>query len=120
MTKHGQLIALFGLSTTQKFERSELDLYTFYRRFGDELSNIEKNNEAFIKFCKSRGQGELVDPGSSFTNCVLTHLSRDAEVPKLPTELHIDGREVSNARMSAVKHNVCISTDSKSLIGQPM
>lgn len=46
---------------TQKFERSELDLYTFYRRFGDELSNVEKNNEAFIKFCKSRGQGELAD-----------------------------------------------------------
>ncbi|KIS66470.1 uncharacterized protein UMAG_10746 [Mycosarcoma maydis] len=61
----------------QKFERSELDLYTFYRRFGDELSNIEKNNEAFIKFCKSRGQ----------------------EVPKLPTELHIDGRELFGQMM---------------------
>lgn len=35
-----------------------MDLYTFYRRFGEELSNVEKNNQAYTKFCKSRGQGE--------------------------------------------------------------
>ncbi|GAC97766.1 hypothetical protein PHSY_005353 [Pseudozyma hubeiensis SY62] len=52
----------------QKFERSELDLYTFYRRFGNELSNVEKNNEAYIKFCKSRGQAS-----GKFTIAALTN-----------------------------------------------
>ncbi|SPO30167.1 related to epoxide hydrolase [Ustilago trichophora] len=61
----------------QKFERSEMDLYTFYRRFGEELSNVEKNNEAYTKFCKSRGH----------------------EVPKLPTKLHVDGRELFGQMM---------------------
>ncbi|TKY88116.1 hypothetical protein EX895_002826 [Sporisorium graminicola] len=61
----------------QQFERSELDLYTFYRRFGEELSNVEKNNEAYIKFCKSRGQ----------------------EVPELPSKLQVDGRELFGRMM---------------------
>ncbi|EST08272.1 HAD-like domain protein [Kalmanozyma brasiliensis GHG001] len=61
----------------QKFERSELDIYTFYRQFGEELSNVEKNNEAYTKFCKSRGQ----------------------EVPKLPTKLHVDGRDLFGRMM---------------------
>ncbi|CDU22550.1 uncharacterized protein SPSC_01180 [Sporisorium scitamineum] len=61
----------------QQFERRELDIYTFYRRFGEELSNVEKNNEAYIKFCKSRGQ----------------------EVPKLPTKLNVDGRELFGRMM---------------------
>ncbi|SNX86722.1 related to epoxide hydrolase [Melanopsichium pennsylvanicum] len=61
----------------QKFERSELDLYTFYRRFGEELSNVEKNNKAYNEFCKSRGQ----------------------DVPKLPTKLQLDGRELFGQMM---------------------
>ncbi|SPO48395.1 uncharacterized protein PSANT_06084 [Moesziomyces antarcticus] len=61
----------------QQFERSELDLYTFYRRFGQELSDVEKNNAAFTKFCQSRGQ----------------------EVPKLPTKLKVDGRELFGQMM---------------------
>ncbi|CBQ69869.1 conserved hypothetical protein [Sporisorium reilianum SRZ2] len=61
----------------QQFERSELDIYTFYRRFGEELSNVEKNNESYSKFCKSRGQ----------------------EVPKLPSKLHVDGRELFGQMM---------------------
>lgn len=92
------------MPTIQKFERSELDLYTFYRRFGDELSNVEKNNEAYIKFCKSRGQGGLAKVcSSSFPLNADAFLPDNwggdgAEVPKLPTELHVDGREVSHTR----------------------
>ncbi|CCF50254.1 hypothetical protein NDA11_006599 [Ustilago hordei] len=61
----------------QCFERNELDLYTFYRRFGEQLSNVENNNAAYTKFCKSRGQ----------------------EVPKLPTKLQVDGRELFGQMM---------------------
>ncbi|KAJ1021687.1 hypothetical protein NDA16_003823 [Ustilago loliicola] len=61
----------------QRFERSELDLYTFYRRFGEELSNVEKNNEAYTKFCKSRGQ----DSGK-FTIAALTNnFAPPTEIP---------------------------------------
>ncbi|PWY99247.1 HAD-like protein [Testicularia cyperi] len=61
----------------QRFERNEIDLYTFYKKFGDELSNVEANNRSFAQFCQSRGQ----------------------ETPKLPTELHVDGRELFGLMM---------------------
>ncbi|KAK0529997.1 hypothetical protein OC835_004159 [Tilletia horrida] len=57
----------------QKFERNELDMYTFYKRFGQELSDASKNNEFYREFCELRGQ----------------------PVPSnLPESIEIDGREL--------------------------
>lgn len=84
---------------SQCFERNELDLYTFYQRFGEELSNVENNNTAYIKFCKSRGQGEHIITAQCLSplskDKLLIQIRRSAEVPKLPTKLQVDGREVS-------------------------
>jgi hypothetical protein len=41
----------------QRFERSELDLHSFYARFGQELSEAEAGNEAYRQFCRRRGVG---------------------------------------------------------------
>ncbi len=88
------------LGAEQRFERSELDLYTFYRQFGEELSNVEANNQNYIKFCKSRGQGEHLPTEEYYTGaerllmaCLLCDDS--TEVPELPKKLHVDGRDVS-------------------------
>ncbi|KAK0551646.1 hypothetical protein OC845_002061 [Tilletia horrida] len=57
----------------QRFERNELDLYSFYKQFGAELSNARQNNGWYRKFCEMRGQN----------------------IPdNLPENLHIDGREL--------------------------
>ncbi|KAL9935410.1 hypothetical protein V8E36_005758 [Tilletia maclaganii] len=57
----------------QRFERNELDLHSFYRQFGTELSNAEKNNQYYRDFCQVRAQ----------------------PIPSnLPTSLQVDGREL--------------------------
>lgn len=62
----------------QRFERSELDLYTFYERFGEELSDTERLNGWYSAFCKSR----------------------DMDVPsKLPHQHKVDGRELFGIMM---------------------
>ncbi|EPQ27295.1 uncharacterized protein PFL1_05218 [Pseudozyma flocculosa PF-1] len=61
----------------QRFERNELDLYSFYRQFGHELSNVEANNRHYTAFCKARGM----------------------DVPALPKELKIDGRDLFGQMM---------------------
>ncbi len=42
----------------KKLERNELDVYTFYKQFGEELSDAKQMNEWYTAFCKSRGQGD--------------------------------------------------------------
>lgn len=62
----------------QRLERSEVDMYTFYRQFGQELSRPDVMNEWFTSFCKLRGQ----------------------PVPtELPTSLQVDGRELFGIMM---------------------
>lgn len=62
----------------QKFERSELDLYSFYEQFGAQLSDTKQLNEWYSTFCLSRG----------------------LEVPaNLPTAHHVDGRELFGIMM---------------------
>lgn len=62
----------------QRLERSEVDMYTFYKQFGEELSRAQQLNEWFVAFCKLRGE----------------------PVPAaLPTSLHVDGRELFGIMM---------------------
>lgn len=42
----------------QRLERGELDLETFYKQFGAELSNVETGNAAYKVYCKRVGKGE--------------------------------------------------------------
>ncbi|KAN0064096.1 hypothetical protein ACQY0O_003260 [Thecaphora frezii] len=44
----------------QRFERNELDLYTFYAQFGKELSDVQANNRHYTRFCQARKMDELV------------------------------------------------------------
>ncbi|UZJ53892.1 hypothetical protein CBS101457_003212 [Exobasidium rhododendri] len=60
-----------------RLERSEIDMYTFYHDFGAELSQVDKLNAYYTKFCKSRNQ----------------------TVPRLPTTLSVDGRELFGLMM---------------------
>ncbi|KAN0062954.1 hypothetical protein ACQY0O_004776 [Thecaphora frezii] len=61
----------------QRFERNELDLYTFYAQFGKELSDVQANNRHYTRFCQARKM----------------------DVPPLPTSLKIDGRELFGEMM---------------------
>ncbi|CAD6979207.1 unnamed protein product [Tilletia controversa] len=64
----------------QRFERNEIDLYSFYKKFGEELSNASQNNEWYRKFCEMR----------------------DMPVPNnLPESFKIDGRELFGCMMQA-------------------
>ncbi|CEH15112.1 Predicted hydrolase (HAD superfamily) [Ceraceosorus bombacis] len=61
----------------QRFERSELALYAFYKTFGEELSDLNSMNRWYTEFCKARRR----------------------EVPQLPTDLQIDGRHLFGLMM---------------------
>lgn len=41
-------------STSQRFERNEIDLYKFYELFGTELSDADFNNECYKTYCETR------------------------------------------------------------------
>lgn len=62
----------------QRLERSEIDMYTFYRQFGEELSKTELMNEWYKGFCKMRG---MQAPTS------------------LPSSVKVDGRELFGIMM---------------------
>ncbi|KAM0787116.1 hypothetical protein ACM66B_006371 [Microbotryomycetes sp. NB124-2] len=57
----------------QRLERGELDLDTFYKQFGDEMSDVETGNMAYKVYCERRGQ-----------HCPTN----------LPKKLGIDGKEM--------------------------
>lgn len=64
----------------QRLERSELDLYSFYRDFGKELSDAPSMNKWYTDFCRARGR----------------------EAPRaddLPASLTVDGRELFGIMM---------------------
>jgi hypothetical protein len=65
----------------------------FYRRFGEELSDVERGNEAYRRYCQGVGLRTL---SFLFTkHCSsLTNLQERAECPELPKEVKIDGKEV--------------------------
>ncbi|KAG8792958.1 hypothetical protein FRC20_010846 [Serendipita sp. 405] len=63
----------------QKFERGELDLFSFYEGFGRELSNVEKGRELYSQFCSKRGWAFPQLP--------------------LPSEMQVDGRELFGRMM---------------------
>lgn len=62
----------------QRLERSEIDLWTFYHQFGEELSATEQLNEWYTAYCKSRGFEMLEE---------------------LPTGHRVDGRELFGIMM---------------------
>ncbi|KDN40261.1 epoxide hydrolase N-termina [Tilletiaria anomala UBC 951] len=64
-------------SAFQRFERNELDLYTFYEQFGRELSDAPTLNEWYLQYCKNRG----------------------IDVPSLPDSIRVDGRELFGIMM---------------------
>ncbi|KAG8728622.1 hypothetical protein FRC12_021617 [Ceratobasidium sp. 428] len=41
----------------QRFERDELELYPFYKAFGEELSDTARGNEYYKEWCRSRNVG---------------------------------------------------------------
>ncbi|GAA6024715.1 hypothetical protein JCM10207_002806, partial [Rhodosporidiobolus poonsookiae] len=55
----------------QRLERGEIGMDEFYRRFGDELSDVERGNAAYRGYCRRVG----------------------IECPELPTAVRIDGKE---------------------------
>ncbi|GAA5921412.1 hypothetical protein JCM1841_005809 [Sporobolomyces salmonicolor] len=61
----------------QRLERGELGIEDFYRRFGEELSEVGRGNEAYQAYCRKAG----------------------IECPTLPTEVKIDGRELWSIMM---------------------
>ncbi|BGP13074.1 hypothetical protein JCM10213_000921 [Rhodosporidiobolus nylandii] len=61
----------------QKLERGELEMEDFYRRFRAELSDVQKGNEAYRRYCARMG-----------LNC-----------PPLPKKLKIDGKELWSIMM---------------------
>ncbi|GAA5886893.1 hypothetical protein JCM5296_005183 [Sporobolomyces johnsonii] len=61
----------------QRLERGELGIEEFYRRFGEELSEVGRGNEAYQAYCRKAG----------------------IECPALPTEVKIDGRELWSIMM---------------------
>ena len=64
----------------QRLERGEIDLGTFYKEFGREMSDVETGNMAYKVYCERRG----------------------IECPALPTRLDIDGKEVRSRGQSPV------------------
>lgn len=48
-------MTLFSYLPFQRLERSEIDLYTFYRDFGKDLSQAEIMNVWYTDFCKVKG-----------------------------------------------------------------
>ncbi|CAO1620503.1 unnamed protein product [Sympodiomycopsis kandeliae] len=54
----------------QRLERSEIDLWTFYEQFGNELSDVQNGNKWYKRFCESRGipidEDKLPTQGSGF------------------------------------------------------
>ncbi|KAF9001908.1 HAD-like domain-containing protein [Cyathus striatus] len=61
----------------QRFERGELDLFSFYKQFGEELSDTVSGNVWYKKYCDRKG----------------------VFCPALPQTLHINGRELFGAMM---------------------
>lgn len=43
----------------QQFERGEIDLWTFYSAFGQQLSNAERGNMWYANYCKRNGTSKL-------------------------------------------------------------
>lgn len=74
----------------QRLERGEIELEQFYREFGEELSVVDRANEAYRKYCAKMKIREC------FAVAVVEREGADegAEVPTLPTQLAIDGKDV--------------------------
>ncbi|KAG9122145.1 hypothetical protein FRC07_001606 [Ceratobasidium sp. 392] len=72
----------------QRFERDELELYPFYKAFGEELSDTARGNEYYREWCRSR----------------------NVEVPHLPESVAIDGRELFGRMMRSAEFDPYIIT----------
>jgi hypothetical protein len=74
----------------QRFERGELPLFDFYTTFGRDLSDTTNGNTWYTQYCERKQIGM----------CNSTELDLPSPIPlsvcpKLPEQLHIDGRDVS-------------------------
>lgn len=65
----------------QRLERDELELYAFYKEFGEELSDATRGNEYYREWCRSR----------------------NVEVPHLPESVTIEGRELFGRMMRSAE-----------------
>ncbi|QRW04174.1 haloacid dehalogenase [Ceratobasidium sp. AG-Ba] len=72
----------------QRFERNELELYPFYKEFGEELSDATRGNTYYREWCKSK----------------------NVEVPHLPESVAIDGRELFGRMMRSAEFDPYILT----------
>ncbi|KAH9981530.1 HAD-like protein [Lactifluus volemus] len=61
----------------QKFERGEIPLFAFYEQFSQELSDVDKGNKWYVRYCEKK----------------------KIACPELPQRLHIDGRELFGRMM---------------------
>lgn len=69
----------------QRFERGEIDLWDFYRDFGNELSQVREGNEWYMAWCRETGRV----------------IPREEELPVAegPRALKVDGRELFGLMM---------------------
>ncbi|KAG9104457.1 hypothetical protein FRC06_002403 [Ceratobasidium sp. 370] len=72
----------------QRFERDELELYHFYKAFGEELSDTARGNGYYEEWCRSR----------------------NVEIPHLPESVTIDGRELFGRMMRSTEFDPHIVT----------
>ncbi|GAA5830488.1 hypothetical protein JCM11251_002488 [Rhodosporidiobolus azoricus] len=61
----------------QRLERGEMSMEEFYRKFGEELSNVKRGNQAYGEYCRRVG----------------------IECPPLPEKVNIDGKELWSLMM---------------------
>ncbi|GAA5924422.1 HAD family hydrolase [Sporobolomyces koalae] len=72
------LITAYGdQGAFQRLERGELAIEAFYREFGEQLSNVERGNQAYRQYCKRVGK----------------------ECPQLPQQLKVDGKQLWSLMM---------------------
>ncbi|GAA5821094.1 hypothetical protein JCM10212_001146 [Sporobolomyces blumeae] len=69
---NGLITAYGDEGAFQRFERGQIEIDEFYRQFGTQLSDVERGNDAYRKYCHRVGQ----------------------ECPPLPKSLKVDGKDL--------------------------
>ncbi|KAH0830411.1 HAD-like protein [Lanmaoa asiatica] len=90
----------------QRFERGELPLFDFYAAFSRDLSDTTNGNIWYTEYCERKRTGI-----SNLTVLDLSGLRSPLACPKLPEQLHIDGRDLFGRMMrSATSYDAHLLT----------
>ncbi|KAJ7582614.1 HAD-like domain-containing protein [Mycena floridula] len=76
---NGLIMASGHQGAWQKFERGEMDLFSFYEGFTRDLSDAQRGNDWYRAYCRRK----------------------HVEIPPLPSSLKVDGRELFGSMMRA-------------------